>query len=402
MNGTPLAGNNDWRKILKNSSLPISIKYDSLLVECYEILVNGGNIDVELGTKLFHSPNLSGISALANLIKKSRFSNYVYFNDNLHVNTTNICVLACRFCAFRKGPRHNDAYALSVDEYLHRIEPYSEIIDEVHSVGGLHPNWTVEYYEDLYRSAKKTFPHIHIKSLTAVEVKHIASRSGLNVKETLSRLKLAGLDSLPGGGAEILVDSVRDRICRGKESSEEYLNIHEIAHGLGIKTNCTMLFGTVETVRERAIHLYKLRTQQDISNGFQCFVPYPFLPDKSRLPEAQLASMNEIIRVIAISRIMLDNIPHIKAYRMNIGSHVASIALNSGADDIDGTVNHEEIMHEAGSSARLDSDSEELARIIENVSSTPIKRNTTYSNFTRYKRKPDDDSRRLPVAQPTS
>ena len=402
MNGTPLAGNNDWRKILKNSSLPISIKYDSLLAECYEILVKGGNIDVELGTKLFHSPNLSGISALANLIKKSRFSNYVYFNDNLHVNTTNICVLACRFCAFRKGPRHNDAYALSVDEYLHRIEPYSEIIDEVHSVGGLHPNWTVEYYEDLYRSAKKTFPHIHIKSLTAVEVKHIASRSGLNVKETLSRLKLAGLDSLPGGGAEILVDSVRDRICRGKESSEEYLNIHEIAHGLGIKTNCTMLFGTVETVRERAIHLYKLRTQQDISNGFQCFVPYPFLPDKSRLPEAQLASMNEIIRVIAISRIMLDNIPHIKAYRMNIGSHVASIALNSGADDIDGTVNHEEIMHEAGSSARLDSDSEELARIIENVSSTPIKRNTTYSNFTRYKRKPDDDSRRLPVAQPTS
>ena len=402
MNGTPLAGNNDWRKILKNSSLPVSIKYDSLLVECYEILVKGGNIDVELGTKLFHSPNLSGISALANLIKKSRFSNYVYFNDNLHVNTTNICVLACRFCAFRKGPRHNDAYALSVDEYLHRIEPYSEIIDEVHSVGGLHPNWTVEYYEELYRSAKKTFPHIHIKSLTAVEVKHIASRSGLNVKETLSRLKLAGLDSLPGGGAEILVDSVRDRICRGKESSEEYLNIHEIAHGLGIKTNCTMLFGTVETVRERAIHLYKLRTQQDISNGFQCFVPYPFLPDKSRLPEAQLASMNEIIRVIAISRIMLDNIPHIKAYRMNIGSHVASIALNSGADDIDGTVNHEEIMHEAGSSARLDSDSEELARIIENVSSTPIKRNTTYSNFTRYKRKPDDDSRRLPVAQPTS
>ena len=402
MNGTPLAGNNDWRKILKNSSLPISIKYDSLLVECYEILVKGGNIDVELGTKLFHSPNLSGISALANLIKKSRFSNYVYFNDNLHVNTTNICVLACRFCAFRKGPRHNDAYALSVDEYLHRIEPYSEIIDEVHSVGGLHPNWTVEYYEELYRSAKKTFPHIHIKSLTAVEVKHIASRSGLNVKETLSRLKLAGLDSLPGGGAEILVDSVRDRICRGKESSEEYLNIHEIAHGLGIKTNCTMLFGTVETVRERAIHLYKLRTQQDISNGFQCFVPYPFLPDKSRLPEAQLASMNEIIRVIAISRIMLDNIPHIKAYRMNIGSHVASISLNSGADDIDGTVNHEEIMHEAGSSARLDSDSEELARIIENVSSTPIKRNTTYSNFTRYKRKPDDDSRRLPVAQPTS
>ena len=254
---------------MENSSLPVSVKHDSLLVECYNVLVKGGNVNIELGTKLFESPNLSGISALAHLIKKSRFSNYVYFNDNLHVNTTNICVLACRFCAFRKGPRHNEAYALSVDEYLHRIKPYSEFIDEVHSVGGLHPDWTVEYYEELYRATKKIFPHIHIKSLTAVEVKHIASRSGLNVEETLSRLKLAGLNSLPGGGAEILVDSVRDRICRGKESSDEYLSIHEIAHGLGIKSNCTMLFGTVETVRERAIHLYKLRTQQEVSKGFQ-------------------------------------------------------------------------------------------------------------------------------------
>ena len=402
MVGTPFAGNDDWRKVLSNFSLPVSVKNDSLLVECYQTLVKGGFIDVEIGTKLFESSNLSGISALANLVKKSRFDNYVYFNDNLHVNTTNICVLACRFCAFRKGPRHSEAYALSIEEYLHRIEPFSEIIDEVHSVGGLHPDWTVEYYEELYRSAKQKFPHIHIKSLTAVEVKHISSRSGISVHETLSRLKSAGLDSLPGGGAEILVDSVRDRICRGKESSDEYLKIHQIAHEIGIKTNCTMLFGTVETLRERAIHLHKLRKQQEISNGFQCFVPYPFLPDKSRLPEAQLASLNEIIRVIAISRIMLDNIPHIKAYRMNIGSNVASIALNSGADDIDGTVNHEEIMHEAGSTARLDSDSEELAKIIEDVNSVPVKRNTIYSNFSRYRRKPDDENRRLPVAQSTS
>jgi aminodeoxyfutalosine synthase len=160
-----------------------------------------------------------------------------------------------------------------------------------------------------------------------------------------------------------------------------------------------MLFGTVETVTERAVHLSRLRHQQDLSNGFQCFVPYPFLPDKTRLPEAQLASMNEIIRVISISRIMLDNIPHIKAYRMNIGSHVASIALNSGADDIDGTVNHEEIMHEAGSSARLDSDSDELARLIEDIDSVPVKRNTTYTDFTQYNRKPDGGGQNLPVAQ---
>jgi aminodeoxyfutalosine synthase len=394
-----LSGNSDWRKVLKTLSLPISVTKDPLLLGCYNSIVEGGHIDIDKGVELFESSNISGISALANLIKKSRFGNNVYFNDNLHVNTTNICVLACRFCAFRKGPRHNDAYALTVDEYLHRIEPFSEIIDEVHSVGGLHPDWTVSYYEDLYSSAKAAYPNIHIKSLTAVEIKHISIRSGISVKETLSRLKTAGLDSLPGGGAEILVDSVRDRICRGKESSSEYLQIHDTAHNLGIKTNCTMLFGTVETVRERAIHLSKLRTQQEKSKGFQCFVPYPFLPDKTRLPEAQLASMNEIIRVIAISRIMLDNIPHIKAYRMNIGSHVASIALHSGADDIDGTVNHEEIMHEAGSSARLDSDTDELARLIEDTGSIPVKRNTIYTDFTRYRRKPDDGGRNLPVAQ---
>lgn len=395
----PLSGNSDWRKVLKTLPLPLSVENDPLLAECLNSIISGGYVDVEKGLQLFESSNLSGISALADLIKKSRFGNHVYFNDNLHVNTTNICVLACRFCAFRKGPRHNDAYALSVEEYLHRIEPFSQMIDEVHSVGGLHPDWTVTYYEELYSAAKKMYPNIHLKSLTAVEVKHISSRSGITVKETLSRLKSAGLDSLPGGGAEILVDTVRNRICRGKESSDEYLKIHETAHQLGIKTNCTMLFGTVETLRERAIHLSKLRNQQDRSKGFQCFVPYPFLPDKTRLPEAQLASMNEIIRVIAVSRIMLDNIPHIKAYRMNIGSHVASIALNSGADDIDGTVNHEEIMHEAGSSAKLDSDSDELARLIENVDSVPVKRNTTYTHFTRYQRKPDRGRRNLPVAQ---
>ena len=398
----PLSGNSDWRKALKNLPLPISVESDPLLFECFNSIISGEHVNVDEGVKLFESSNISGISALADLIKKSRFGNNVYFNDNLHVNTTNICVLACRFCAFRKGPRHPDAYALSVAEYLHRIKPFSEIIDEVHSVGGLHPDWTVSYYEELYRVTKNTFPHIHIKSLTAVEVKHIASRSGISVKETLSRLKSAGLDSLPGGGAEILVDTVRDRICRGKESSDEYLQIHGIAHGLGIKTNCTMLFGTVETIRERAIHLSKLRDQQNLSKGFQCFVPYPFLPDKTRLPEAQLATMNEIIRVIAISRIMLDNIPHIKAYRMNIGSHVASIALNSGADDIDGTVNHEEIMHEAGSLARLDSDSNELARLIEDIDCVPIKRNTIYTDFIRYKRKPNHGGHQLPVTQSVS
>ncbi len=394
-----LAGFSDWNTQFNELEIPISISSDTLLSECYYLISNGGRISLELGIKLFNHSNLSGILALGNLIKKSRYGNYVYFNENLHVNTTNICILACRFCAFRKGPRHSEAYSLNVKDYIKQIMPYSDRIDEIHSVGGLHPEWKIEHYEDLYRESKKKYPNIMIKSLTAVEIKHIANRSGLSIQNTLIRLSDAGLDSLPGGGAEILVDTVRNRICRGKESSEEYLNIHKIAHNLGISTNCTMLFGTVETLDERAIHLDKLRKLQDETNGFQCFVPYPFLPDKSRLPEAQLATLNEILRVIAISRIMLDNIPHIKAYRMNLGSQTASLALLVGADDLDGTVSHEEIMQEAGSNARLDTDSDELSRLIESIDSIPIKRNTLYTEFSRFQRKLSDDSRRLPIAQ---
>ena len=201
-----------------------------------------------------------------------------------------------------------------------------------------------------------------------------------------------------GGGAEILVDSVRDRICRGKESSNEYLQIHGIAHSLGIQTNCSMLFGTVETSVQRVIHMDKLRNQQDLSGGFQCFVPYPFLPDMTRIPEAQLATSTEVIRVIAVSRLMLDNIPHIKAYRMNIGDHTAAMSLKAGADDIDGTVGHEEIMQEAGSSTKLDTSTDELARLIEQTESIPVKRNSIYSAFSIFKGGVHKDVRTLPIA----
>ena len=188
------------------------------------------------------------------------------------------------------------------------------------------------------------------------------------------RLQTAGLDSIPGGGAEILVDRIRDRICRGKETSKEYLAIHREAHKLGIPTNCTMLFGTIESIEDRITHLELLRELQDETNGFQCFVPYPFLPDFTRLPEAQLATSNEILRTIAISRLMLDNIPHIKAYRMNIGDSVAQMALVSGADDIDGTVGHEEIMHAAGNATPLDSQVNDLVQLIEDTNQLSVRK----------------------------
>lgn len=371
----------NWHSNFSSMSISTQISSDDTLTEAYLELVKNQRISAQTGLNLLTSAPLSGLMQLADMVKQARFQNYVFFNENLHVNPTNICVLACRFCAFRKGPRHSESYELNVGEYLHRIEPFATKVDEVHSVGGLHPSWGVEHYEELYRNCKQCFPHIHIKSLTAVEIKHLANRSNLSVKEVLSRLQSAGLDSIPGGGAEILVDKIRDRICRGKESSQEYLDIHSTAHTLGIRTNCTMLFGTIEAPIDRITHLCKLRELQDQTGGFQCFVPYPFLPDKTRLPDAQLATSNEILRMIAVSRLMLDNISHIKAYRMNIGDSVAQIALSGGADDIDGTVGHEEIMHSAGSRTPLGTTSEELCKLIREVGNVPVKRNSVYSEF---------------------
>ena len=387
----------NWREELSRMSIPISVKNDVLLSKTLHSLINDGRVSCELGEKLHTNAPLPGLTALAMMIKKARFGDSIFFNENLHVNTTNVCTLACRFCAFRKGPRHRDAYSLTPEEFVSRIEPFEGKIDEVHAVGGLHPDWNINHYSEIYRITKERFPGLSIKSLTAVEVKHIASKSGLGVLETLTILRDSGLDSLPGGGAEILVDTIRDRICMGKEKSSEYLEIHGIAHELGIPTNCTMLFGTIETIQDRITHLNKLREQQDSSGGFQCFVPYPFLKDNTRLPEARLASGEEVIRIISLSRIMLDNIPHIKAYRMNIGDHLSSIAINSGADDIDGTVGHEEIMHVAGSTTSLNYDSYKLANLIDSAGQIPVKRDSTYTRFEPLEIKSKREGKLLPI-----
>ncbi len=392
----PLSGNQEWRSELAKLPVPLAVSSDPISMACLKSLIEKGRVSREQGISLFENPSLSSVTSLADMVKKSRYGNNVFFNENLHVNTTNVCVLACRFCAFRKGLRHPEAYSLDIDEYLDRIRPLSDSIDEVHTVGGLHPKWDVNDYCKLFSATKEEFPDIHIKALTAVEIKHLSKLSSLSIEETLTRLSDAGLDSLPGGGAEILVDQVRDRICMGKESSQEYLDIHSVAHQIGMPTNCTMLFGTVESIEDRVTHLIRLRQQQDVSKGFQCFVPYPFLPDKTRLPEAQLATGSEIIRVISISRILLDNIPHIKAYRMNIGDKLSSLALTCGADDIDGTVGHEEIMHVAGSSTRLDTSTDQLAALVKSSGSIPVKRNSNYSSFERYSTSNPSYSRVLP------
>jgi len=358
-------------------------------------LTNGERLALIDGHILYTHQNLHEIGKLANMVKLARFGNNVFFNSNVHINQTNICVLACKFCAFRRSKKQSDSYELSVDNYLEQIEKYSSAIDEVHSVGGLHPEWDVSYYENLISSAKRKYPNISIKALTAVEIKHLSNQSNTSFSETLIRLKNAGLDSLPGGGAEILNDDVRELICNGKESSEEYLQIHRIAHSLGIPSNSTMLFGTVENINDRLVHMDRLRKLGDEYGLFQCFVPYPFLPDSTRLPEAQLATSNEILRTIAVSRLMLDSIPHIKAYRMNIGDEIAELALNYGADDVDGTVRQESIMHLAGAKSSLNYDVFQMAKLVSDAGYVPIKRNTTYTKFSSVKLEPPKRTKRL-------
>ena len=392
------AGQNmEWKDNISTDVLLYS-RLSTTVLHILKKVLNGERISIDQGVILHDECDLPTLGRVAHVLKLGRFEQNVFFNRNLHINHTNVCVLACRFCAFRRGPKAKDSYSLTVEEYMARIEPFSELITEVHSVGGLHNEWTIEHYESLFRAIKKKYPEISIKALTAIEIQHLATLSNLSIVEVLKRLKLAGLDTIPGGGAEILVDEVRDLICKGKESSSEYLAIHQSAHELGIPTNCTMLFGTIETTRQRMVHLDKLRTLQDKTHGFQCFVPYPFLPDKSRLPEAQLATANEILRIIAISRIMLDNIPHIKSYRMNLGDNIGVLALLHGADDIDGTVGNEEIMHLAGSSTPVNQYDHDLVQLIQEVGGIPVERNTNYTIFSCNSGQPPPDNKGLPLA----
>jgi aminodeoxyfutalosine synthase len=393
-----VAGSNeDWQQRLATSLQQHA--WSAALTNIVGKLTAGEQLTLQDGLALYHHPNLNEVGLLANEVRTARFDNKAFFNSNVHVNQTNVCVLACKFCAFRRSKKANDAYAMDIDAYIEDLAKYAEHVDEVHSVGGLHPDWGVEHYESLFKATKKAFPHITIKALTAVEIKHLSQVSNTTYENTLRRLKEAGLGSLPGGGAEILDDEVRAIICNGKESSDEYLEIHRTAHNVGLSTNCTMLFGTIETLEQRLNHMISLRNLANETNGFQCFVPYPYLPDNSRLPEAQLATGSEVLRTIAISRLMLDSIPHIKAYRMNIGDELAELALQFGADDIDGTVQKESIMHLAGSTTPLEHDRFQLSRLIKDAGCIPIQRNTTYERFELYDAPEPKRIRRLNVVQ---
>jgi aminodeoxyfutalosine synthase len=336
------------------------------------------------GATLFRTPDILTLGYLANIVRERKNGNVTYFNVNRHINPTDVCVASCRLCAFGKSAKDPKAYTWSLDEVWHRAgEGWTEAITEFHIVGGLHPQLTLDWYCQMLRGLKDRFPQVHLKAFTMVEVAYLAHRSKISIRETLERLIAAGVDSLPGGGAEVFSDRVRRIICDHKIDGSQWLDAARTAHKLGLKSNCTMLYGHIETDEDRVDHLLKLREVQDETRGFQTFIPLAFHPDNTALSHIPRTSGFLDLKNIAVARLLLDNIDHIKAYWIMMTPGIAQIAQRFGADDIDGTVVEEKIYHDAGATTKQALRRNELLRLIREAGREPLERDTLYRPVTR-------------------
>lgn len=353
---------------------------DTELSGLFDKVVAGERLSIEDGLVLYEHPDLLAVGQMANFVRESKHGDTTYFNKNLHLNSTNVCEADCIFCSFaRLKTGMPEAYTMSPEQALNWIKTrYIDGMTEIHIVNGLNPDLDFEYYLNLLRLIKENYPALHIKAFTAVEIHYFAEKYGKSYKQVLEELVSAGLASLPGGGAEIFAARVRKKICRDKVNGPDWLKIHETAHELGLKSNCTMLYGTVETLEERLSHMCDLREQQDKSGGFQAFIPLAFHPENNRLGKIGAPTGAEDLRTIAVSRLMLDNIPHIKAYWIMLGIKTAQLAQRFGSNDVDGTVTEEKIYHMAGAATPNSLTVGDLQTIIKAVGRTPVERTTTY------------------------
>jgi aminodeoxyfutalosine synthase len=336
------------------------------------------------GVALYTSGDILAVGWLANHVRETLHGNVAYFNVNRHINPTNVCVAACRLCAFGRKKDSDGSYTMALEQaWEAAASGYTEAVTEFHIVGGLHPDLPLEYFLDLVSGLKVRFPQVHIKAFTMVEVAYLARRAKLSVAETLQRMKAAGVDSLPGGGAEIFADRVRHIICDHKIDGGEWLETARLAHLAGLKSNATMLYGHIENDEDRVDHLIRLRNLQDETHGFQTFIPLAFHPDNTALDHLPRTTGLLDIRQIAVSRLILDNFPHIKAYWQMMSAKIAQIALRFGADDIDGTVIEEKIYHDAGATTPQGMRRQELVRLITEAGREPVERDTLYRSVTR-------------------
>jgi putative menaquinone biosynthesis protein, SCO4494 family len=338
------------------------------------------------GVALFREPDLLKLGAAANQVREQRHGDRTTFNRNLHINPSNLCVASCPLCSFsRRSHGQPEAYTLSLSQAWDKLKARLDAGDhvtEVHVVGGLNDSLPFDYYVELLAGLKSLQPTLHIKAFSAVEIFHFHKLFQLEVRDVLQRLVAAGLGSLPGGGAEIFAPRVRQHICPNKCDAEEWLHVHRTAHRMGLRSNCTMLYGTIETIEERVEHLLRLRALQDETGGFQAFIPLAFHPDNNALAHLPAPSAVDDLRVCAVARLVLHNIPHIKAYWVSLGIKTAQTAQWFGADDLDGTVQEEKIYHLAGSEAPQALAPAEIVHLIRAAGRTPVERDTLYNVVT--------------------
>ena len=340
----------------------------------------GERITAAEALTLFQSNDLIAIGQLAALVNERKNGRNVFFNVNRHINPTNICVNRCAFCAFSRTAGEEGAYTLALDEICRRaVEAEREGATEVHIVGGLHPDLPLEYYEEVLAAIRAAAPELHIKAFTAVEIEYFSRISGCSIEDVLKRLMAAGLGSMPGGGAEILVEDVRQQICPEKISGQRWLEIIRLAHRAGLKTNATMLYGHVESCADRVAHMEMLRNLQDETGGFQAFIPLAFQPENSDLKlDIKGTSGLDDLKTLAIARIFLDNFDHIKAYWVMLGEKIAQVSLAFGVNDLDGTVVEEKIGHDAGAASPQSLSKDAIIDLIRKAGRTPVERDTLY------------------------
>lgn len=357
---------------------------DARLKPVLEKVEAGVRLSLEDGVALYRTPDILALGYMANLVRERLHGNVTYYNVNRHINPTDVCVASCRLCAFGKKARDPKAYTMSLEQVWETAgRGWSEAVTEFHIVGGLHPELTLDWYCEMLRGLRQRFPRVHLKAFTMVEIAYLAGRSHLSIRETLERLKEAGMDSLPGGGAEIFCDRVRRIICDHKIDGRQWLETARLAHQLGLHSNCTMLYGHIETEEDRADHLVKLRSLQDETGGFLTFIPLAFHPANTPLRHIASTTGFADIKNIAVARLLLDNIPHIKAYWIMMTPRIAQIAQRFGADDLDGTVVEEKIYHDAGATTSQALRRSELLRLIHEAGREPIERDTLYRPIVR-------------------
>ena len=373
--------NNTLSHILENKSLNADFK------KIAEKVIGGERITAEEGIRLFDA-DLSFLGSIANFVREKKHQNFTYFNRNIHIEPTNICVFDCKFCSYSKLLKHKtEGWELSEDDIIQKMEEYKDQpITEVHIVGGVHPKMGLHYFANLIKRVKEIRPDIHVKAFTAVELEYMCRKARVSFEEGLSILKSHGQDSLPGGGAEIFDEQIRAEICNDKCSSEQWLEIHETAHKLDMPSNATMLYGHIEESKHLIDHMNRLRNLQDKTQGFNTFIPLKFRNGDNQMSHIPEVSVIEDLKVYAISRIFMDNFPHLKAYWPMIGRNTAQMSLSYGVNDIDGTIDDTtKIYSMAGAEEPSPSlSTQQLVELIKNVKRHPIERDTVYNTVKDY------------------